>query len=315
VKRQLLFALLSVVVSPAWGFCQNTGQFYRIVAETPSGLQKLFRFDGHTMPLVSAHRGGTLPGYPENCIATFENTLRHTFSLLEIDLQYTRDGQIVLHHDASLERTTNGTGRVVDHTLRELKELRLKDRECHITEYHMPTLDEALQWARGKTIVILDKKNVPVKACVAKIEEYRAETYAMVMAYSFQDIKTCHELNRDIMMEVMIGNEQRFRGYGETNVPWNHVIAFVGHKPPQDKPLLDKLHAKGVCCLAGTSRNLDRQLRLAKSAELSHLRREYQTRLQFGVDLIETDLPIQLGSLLFAPPGIPESKRQYFHLP
>ena len=171
------------------------------------------------MPLLSAHRGGAVPGYPENCIATFEHTLRHAFSILEIDLQYTKDGQIVLHHDATLERTTTGTGRVADRTLQELKELRLKDKDGNVTEYRMPTLDEALQWARGKTIVILDKKAVPVEVCVKKIQEHRAQAYAMVMAYSFQDIQTCHKLDPDIMMEVMIGDHQRFRGFDETRCP------------------------------------------------------------------------------------------------
>ena len=61
-----------------------------------------------------------MTGYPENCIATFEHTLQHTFSILEIDLQFTKDGQIVLHHDPTLDRTTTGTGPVADHTLKEL---------------------------------------------------------------------------------------------------------------------------------------------------------------------------------------------------
>ena len=179
----------------------------------------------------------------------------------------------------------------------------------------MPTLDEALKWARGKTIVILDKKNVPVEACVKKIEEHRAEAYAMVMAYSFQDIQRCHELNQDIMMEVMIGDRNRFRGFDETGVPWNRIVAFVGHTPPEDKELLEMIHAKGACCMAGTSRNLDRQLRVAIESDLGALEREYRARLEFGVDLIETDLPIQVGDLLYANPTIPESKSPYFHMP
>jgi len=267
------------------------------------------------MPLVGAHRGGAMPGYPENCIATFEHTLRRAFSMLEIDLQYTKDGQIVLHHDPTLERTTNGTGRVVDHTLAELKNLRLKDKAGKITEQQMPTLDEVLEWARDKTIVILDKKKVPVEACVKKIEAHRAEAYAMVMAYSFQDIRRCHELNQDIMMEVMIGDRERFRGFEETGVPWSRIVAFVGHTPPEDKELIDMIHAKGTCCMAGTSRNLDRRLREASDSDLTALENEYCALLEFGVDLIETDLPIQVGNLLYARPAIPESKSRWFQMP
>jgi len=163
--------------------------------------------------------------------------------------------------------------------------------------------------------VILDKKDVSVEACVKKIKEHHAEAYAMVMAYSFQEIQLCNELNRDIMMEVMIGDRKRFRGFDETNVPWSRIVAFVGHTPPEDKELLEMIHAKGVCCMAGTSRNLDRRLRVATESDLGALDREYRARLEFGVDLIETDLPIQVGNFLYARPAIPETKSRYFHMP
>lgn len=313
--RVFLFALIVVAIAPGLSSSRGETQLHRIDAKSPDGLHALFRYDGAAMPLVSAHRGGALPGYPENCIETFEHTLQHVFSILEIDLQYTKDGQIVLHHDATLERTTTGTGRVVDRKFQELKELRLKDKDGNVTEYCMPTLDEALQWARGKTIVILDKKDVPVEVCVKKIQEHRAQAYAMVMAYSFQDIQICHNLDPDIMMEVMIGDHQRFRGFEETGVPWNRVVAFVGHELPEDKRLLEKIHAKGACCMAGTSRNLDRQLRVARDEDSDMLEREYRSRLDFGVDLIETDLPIQVGNLLYTPPKIPAAKSSCFALP
>ena len=315
MTRPLLIALLAATAAPGPALCQDENHSHRIDAKSPNGLRELFHYDGHLMPLVSAHRGGALPGYPENCITTFENTLRHTFSILEIDLQSTKDGHLVLNHDPTLARTTTGTGRVVDRTLQELKELRLKDKDGNVTEYRIPTLDEALEWARGKTIVILDKKNVSVEVCVKKIEQHRAEAYAMLMAYSFQDIQTCHNLNRDIMMEVMIGDRTRFRGFDEIGVPWNRIVAFVGHTPPEDKELLEMIHAKGACCMAGTSRNLDRQLRVAPDSDLIALEREYRARLEFGVDLIETDLPIQVGDLLYAQRTLQESKSRYFRMP
>src|SRR4051812_35763827 len=100
---------------------------HRIDAQTAAGLQSLFQRTAEPLPFVSAHRGGPQAGFPENCIPTFENTLRHTFSILEIDPRYAKDGAIVVHHDPTLERTTTGKGRVVDFTLTELKQLRLKD--------------------------------------------------------------------------------------------------------------------------------------------------------------------------------------------
>ena len=166
-------------------------QLHRIEAGSPQELQRLFKHSGDKLPLVSAHRGGPLPGYPENCIATFENTLRHTFAILEIDPRYAKDGTIVVHHDSDLARTTTGNGLVADYTVSELKTLKLKDNEGKVTEFQIPTLDEVLQWARGKTVLVLDQKDVPVAARVKKIEEHKAESYAMLIVYSFKDAQAC----------------------------------------------------------------------------------------------------------------------------
>lgn len=322
MTKPSLIALIVMATAPGLAACPDGESsrslpscLHRIDAQTPEGLRRLFQYDGQAMPLLSAHRGGAQPGFPENCIATFENTLLHTFSILEIDLQYTKDGHIVLHHDATLDRTTDGTGRVADRTLGELKQLRLRDSEGKITDYRIPTLDEALEWARGKTIVILDKKNVPVDACVRKIQEHRAEAYAMVMAYRFDEIQACHDLDKDIMMEAMIGDRKRFREFDETGVPWSNVVVFVSHTPPQDKQLLEMLHAKGVCAMAGTSRNLDRELRAGRAPGAAPIEQDYRALLERGVDLIETDLPIQVGKLLYAKPVMPASKSPYFHTP
>jgi hypothetical protein len=66
-------------------------------------------------------------------------------------------------------------------TLQELKQLRLKDPDGTVREHQIPTLDEALQGARDKTILILDQKDVSVAARVKKIEEHQAEAYAMLI--------------------------------------------------------------------------------------------------------------------------------------
>jgi glycerophosphoryl diester phosphodiesterase len=170
---------------------QQSAPLHRIDPRTPEGLQSVFNHASGPLPLVSAHRGGAGRNYPENCIATFENTLRHTFALLEIDPRVARDGKIILHHDATLDRTTTGTGRVADLTLAELQQLRLRDTEGKVTEFQIPTLDEALEWARGKTVLVLDQKDVPLAARVKKIEEHKAEAYAMLIVYSYADAKAC----------------------------------------------------------------------------------------------------------------------------
>ncbi len=283
--------------------------------QTPQGLQQLLHFTGETLPLVSAHRGGAAPGFPENCLETFENTLRQTFAIMEVDPRYTRDGQIVIHHDATLDRTTTGTGHVADHDLADLKQLRLKDPTGKTTDLQMPTLDEALRWARGKTILVLDQKDVPVKARVKKIEEHQAEAYAMLIVYSFEGARECHQLNKNIMMEVMIPDRKQFEAFDKSGVPWSNIVAFVGHNPPRDRELLSMIHAKGALCLAGTSRNLDRQLVALGDKPRDAIALQYRDLLKSGVDFVEADLAGVVGGLLYGDAAAGPSKEKFFLRP
>lgn len=286
----------------------------RIEARTPAGLRELFRPVGAPLPFVNAHRGGAQRGFPENCLATFEHTLRHTWAILETDPRYTKDGAIVLHHDPTLERTTTGRGRVADFTLAELKQLRLKDPEGRVTEFQIPTLDEVLTWARGKTVVVLDQKDVPVAERVKKITEHKAEAYAMVIVYSFQDAQACHALNSNVMMEVMIPNRAQAERFDGLGIPWSHVVAFVGHLPPEDPGLYEFIHRRGASCVIGTSRHLDLKVR-RQEVSMRELESDYRALLRRGADLIETDIPTLLGPLLNGPAVLPTAKKPFLHAP
>jgi glycerophosphoryl diester phosphodiesterase len=306
-----LFGLFVCWLAPSLAWAQAPA-LHRLQLQSPADLRELLGYTGQPLPLVSAHRGGATAGFPENCLATFEHTLRHTYALLEVDPRYTKDGQIVLHHDPRLERTTTGRGLLDDHTLAEVKQLRLKDTAGNVTDFQVPTLDEALQWARGRAVLVLDQKDVPVAARVKKIEEHKAEAFAMLIVYSFAEAKACYELNPNVMMEVMIPSREKFAEFDRLGVPWRNVIAFVGHNPPEDRQLYASIHGTGACCLIGTSRNLDRQIITRQVTDITKLEADYRSFLSRGADVVETDIPAQLGPLLFHTVSPPASKAAFF---
>lgn len=73
-------------------------------------------------PLLFAHRGASLHA-PENTLEAFELGITQGANVLELDIHLTRDGEVVVMHDATLDRTTNGTGPVRDRTYAELEQL------------------------------------------------------------------------------------------------------------------------------------------------------------------------------------------------
>lgn len=94
---------------------------------------------------------------PENSLAAIENSIRQGADVVELDVQKTKDGQLILMHDKTLDRTTTGKGKIAEWTLDSIRTLYLKNGAALKTKHRVPTLEEALLTAKGRVMVNLDK--------------------------------------------------------------------------------------------------------------------------------------------------------------
>jgi glycerophosphoryl diester phosphodiesterase len=106
--------------------------------------------------IVVAHRGDWRNA-PENSLQAIENCIKMGVDMVEIDVQETKDGHLVLMHDYTIDRTTKAKGFVKDWTLDSLKRLKLLDGLGVETGEEIPTLEEALVLCKDKILVNLDK--------------------------------------------------------------------------------------------------------------------------------------------------------------
>ena len=95
------------------------------------------------MTRIAAHRGGAQL-WPENSLRAFRESLALGVDLLELDVHLTADGEVVVIHDATLDRTTDGRGAVGERTAAELAAVRLRDPAGAPSDERLPTLDEVL---------------------------------------------------------------------------------------------------------------------------------------------------------------------------
>ena len=111
--------------------------------------------------MVVAHRGCWRVA-PENSLPAIEECVRAGVDMIEIDVRETSDGELVVIHDESVDRTTDGQGLVSELTLEQIRTLRLRDfdggSERSITKERVPTLSEALMAAKDRILVNLDAK-------------------------------------------------------------------------------------------------------------------------------------------------------------
>lgn len=114
--------------------------------------------------LVVAHRADWRNG-PENSLLAIKSAIDMGVDIIEIDVRETRDGQLVLMHDRTIDRTSSGQGLVKEWTLDSLKTLGLRDGAGVITRHKIPTLEEALLLAKDKVLVNLDKSYPIIDKC------------------------------------------------------------------------------------------------------------------------------------------------------
>lgn len=106
--------------------------------------------------MVVAHRGDWRNA-PENSLQAYKQAIEMGVDVIEIDLNITKDGVVVIMHDDNIDRTTDGKGKPSDYTLEELKKFHLKEGHGVITKHTIPTLEEVMVLAKGKVLVNLDK--------------------------------------------------------------------------------------------------------------------------------------------------------------
>jgi glycerophosphoryl diester phosphodiesterase len=289
-------ALLSFVFLIVAGF-KVAGKFNTFKLRNPKDVKEFFKYTADEVPFISSHRGGSRKDYPENCIATFEHTLQNTHSMIEFDPHYTKDSVLVVMHDPTLNRTSNGEGKIADHTMAEIKTYRLKDETGAVTDYPIPTLDEVLEWGKGKTIMVMDMKEVSVEARVHEIEKNHAEASTIVMAYTIADAQKCYKMDKNINMEVMLNSVDKVKEFDNSGVPWANVFVFVSQKPVTDRAVFDEIHKRGAMAMEGTAFSYDADYKKG-TIKLDELNNDYKGIFASGADIIEVNLSMEAGAAL-----------------
>lgn len=259
--------------------------------KTVDDLYHFLTYNENSYPLVSAHRGGPSDGFPENAIPTFAEVASKMPAIIECDIAMTKDSVLVLMHDETLDRTTTGKGRVSNKTYEQLKDLKLRDNNGEMTNYRIPTLEDALQWGIGRVIYTLDvKRSVPYEKVIELIRKTKAEANSIIITYSANQAEVVNRLAPDLMISATIKNRDDLNRLSELSIPDTRLIAFVGTREP-DTALYTMLRQHGIKSILGTIGNLDR------SAEKAG----YQLYADFivrGADVLSTDRPFEAWKAL-----------------
>lgn len=164
---------------------------------------------------IVAHRG--LPeDYPENTLIAYKHALMLHIDMLEIDVHYTKDKQLVVIHDDTIDRTSNGKGKVIDYTLDELREFDFGAyRGDKFKGERIPTLEEVLDLVDhfSKTLLLEIKKPSQYpgieEMIVEKLKERGIPKHKVILqSFDFDCVKKLAEMNLEFELGVLLSKKQ-----------------------------------------------------------------------------------------------------------
>lgn len=235
-----------------------------------------------TKTKIYAHRGAS--GWdtqyaPENTMPAFEKAVAMGADGIELDVQLTRDGEIVICHDEKIDRTSDGTGWLKDYTMKELREFSFSKPHPEYGNVKIPTLREFLEFfaPTGKEL------NIELKTGVILYDGLEEKTAAMVKEFDMEDRVIYSSFNhyslkllKDAVPKARIG---LLMGQNFVDVPGYTTMMQAEAVHPNyqqiDKEYIDNCHAHGIKVNTWT---VDPRV-------------EMQRFCDYGVDVIITDCP------------------------
>jgi Glycerophosphoryl diester phosphodiesterase len=201
---------------------------------------------------VVAHRGYS-GKYPENTMLAFEMAAKAEADEIELDVQLSRDGEVIVCHDESLDRTTDGSGLLQNYTLKELKSFNAAKLFPQFGKVEIPSFDEYCAWAAGQKLTT----NIEIKTGIIYYKEIEKKTIAILEKYNLTERVMFSSFNHMSLVEtkkiapsIPVGALVDHRGVGNPGYycsKFGFEFYHPGYKGLTDEMISDlKAHKVGV---------------------------------------------------------------------
>lgn len=215
--------------------------------------------------IVVAHRGAA--GYaPENTMAAFYKAKELKADYIELDIQITKDGEIVVIHDQKVDRTTNGVGEVKEFTYHDLT--KLDAGEWFHTKFKgekIPTLKQVISEFYGQMGILIEIKHPTlypgIEQKLATLlneivgEDNLSESQIIVQSFDFELLQRLNQISSNIPLGLLV--KYRVQGISTAQLKdWTSIVQYINpNKALITKKLVKKIHSYKVKVIPYTVRD------------------------------------------------------------
>jgi glycerophosphoryl diester phosphodiesterase len=229
--------------------------------------------------MICAHRGFTRSA-PENSLQAVLDAIKAGFEAVEIDVRHTKDGELVLMHDATIDRTSTGRGMVEDLSRADLKTVRLLRRGKPFAS--IPLFSTVLEAAEKQIIVYVDMKTARVDLIAEAIKKHDAYDWTILLGRA-EDIIAINKIDPRLRLHTIVNSKHELESLLQVVTP---VMIEVSKIPDPD--FIAYAHQRGVPVELDTMLKADF---LAVKLKLPFL---WKKIANSGVDFIMSDYPDRL---------------------
>ncbi len=159
--------------------------------------------------IIVAHRGGAFLG-PENTLSCIQKGIEAGAGWIEIDVHLSADNQVVVCHDETVDRTTNGDGYISQLTYSQIKSFAIVDKDGKDTQEYIPLLEDVLSLIKGKAKLLLEIKHTAhsllgiEQRCIEIIQQYDMLQDVVIQSFDDDVIELVHQLEPSIRVEKLL---------------------------------------------------------------------------------------------------------------
>ena len=297
--KKLIFSLVALVVA-----------FTAMAESRTDKLLRELRDPKSNYVFVIAHRGDWR-NFPENSLEAIESAIQMGVDIVELDVHRTADGELVVCHDKTIDRTTNGKGKISELTLDYIRSRYLRAGHRAVTRYKMPTLAEALDVCNGRILINIDKGiNYYDQIMDMLVKRNMVDQVIIKSSKSVASMKEFFAKQKKNMLYMPIINyntkswdkhEQLFADYLASDLPYIAVEMCWDGTLPNEKKVFNKVLKSGkrlwintlwgkLC--GGVMDGYD------DDAAVGNEEKIYGKILSYGTSMIQTDRPAMLINYL-----------------